>query len=270
MGRILAVANQKGGVGKTTTCINTAASLAACDRRVLVIDLDPQGNATTGCGVDKDTLTVTTREVLMGEAQLNEAITHIERAGFDLLPANGDLTAAEVELMFAPLRERRLGMALENCTQYDYVFIDCPPSLNMLTVNALAAADGVFIPMQCEYFALEGLSALLGTVAKIREVLNADLRIEGLLRTMFDRRNRLSNEVSAQLDQHFGDTLYASVVPRNIRLAEAPSHGIPVLLYDRNSRGAQAYIDVAREMCQREPTPVPAETDVPPARTTTQ
>ncbi|MFQ5487772.1 MAG: ParA family protein [Gammaproteobacteria bacterium] len=253
MSRIIAVANQKGGVGKTTTSVNLSASLAATKRRVLLIDLDPQGNATMGSGVDKNAVEISGCEVLLGECSLSEATVDAEEAGYRLLSANADLTAAEVELMTMPQSERRLQQALELVQgQYDYIFIDCPPSLNMLTVNALVAAQGVIIPMQCEYYALEGLTALLDTIEKIRTTLNFQLQVEGLLRTMFDSRNKLANEVSAQLLSHFGERVYNTIVPRNVRLAEAPSHGLPAMLYDRSSQGARAYLALAGEMLRRE------------------
>ncbi|HIA08283.1 MAG TPA: ParA family protein [Chromatiaceae bacterium] len=252
MARIIAVTNQKGGVGKTTTCVNIGASLASAGRKVLVVDLDPQGNATTGCGIDKHKLAASSCEVLLGDVAAAEAIERVDGAMLDVIGANGDLTAAEVGLMNAPLRERRLRLALEPLADdYDYILIDCPPSLNMLTVNALVAANGVLIPMQCEYYALEGLSALLGTVEQIRGSLNTGLQIDGLLRTMFDRRNKLSTEVSAQLSDHFGDRLFETVIPRNVRLAEAPSYGLPVMMYDSSSKGAHAYLQAAKEMMGR-------------------
>ncbi len=252
MGRILAVANQKGGVGKTTTSVNLAASLAATRRQVLLVDLDPQGNATTGSGVDKHALGRTVHEVLMAGVPLHEVVLPAGEAGYWLAPANADLTAAEVGLLEAEARERRLRQALlPEAGRYDFVIIDCPPALNMLTLNALVAADAVLIPMQCEYYALEGLSALLETIEQVRRVLNPGLRLEGVLRTMYDPRNNLAQDVSAQLVSHFGDRVFRTVVPRNVRLAEAPSHGLPALLYDRHSRGAQAYLALAGEMLRR-------------------
>lgn len=255
MGKIIAITNQKGGVGKTTTSVNLAASLAATKRRVLLIDMDPQGNASMGSGVNKYEIDCSVLDVLLGEVHITTARVRVEPAGFDVVPANGDLTAAEVELLSVEGREQRLRRALQPVVaEYDYILVDCPPSLSMLTVNALGAADVVMIPMQCEYFALEGLSALLGTVEKIRATINPRLEIEGLLRTMFDPRNRLAAEVTEQLSKHFGDKVYRTVIPRNVRLAEAPSHGLPALLYDKASRGAQAYLALAGEMLRRDST----------------
>jgi chromosome partitioning protein len=252
MGKVIAITNQKGGVGKTTTSINLAASLAKTRRRVMLIDIDPQGNATMGSGVNKQANRVTTYEVLIGLEPIEAARVPVE-GGYDLVPANAQLSGAEVELIEIERRERRLRDAIESVrAQYDYILIDCPPALNLLTVNALVAAQSVIIPMQCEYYALEGLTALLNTIRKIRDTLNPQLEIEGLLRTMFDPRNNLDNEVSAQLKQHFGDKLYRTVIPRNIRLAEAPSHGKPVIAYDMQSKGAQAYLALAGEMLRRE------------------
>lgn len=253
MTKTITVANQKGGVGKTTTCVNLAASLAATKRRVLLVDMDPQGNATMGSGIDKNELETSVCDVLLGDNTAAETIHKAPQAGYDLLPANADLTAAEVQLMNKIGRERQLTLALEKVTgNYDYILIDCPPSLNMLTVNALVASNGVVIPMQCEYYALEGLSALLDTIEQIRISVNPQIRLEGLLRTMYDPRNNLSNDVSSELVEHFGDQVYRTVIPRNIRLAEAPSFGQPILQYDKNSRGSMAYLALAGEVIRRD------------------
>ena len=253
MGRIIAIANQKGGVGKTTTCVNLAASLAATRRNVLVVDLDPQGNATMGCGVDKSELEKSVCDVLLEGVAATDVIQPVLGDGLALLPSNQELTLAEVELVSQPEREYRLARALAPIADdYDYILVDCPPSLNMLTVNALTAADGVLIPMQCEYYALEGLTALLGTVEQIRAGANRKLTLFGILRTMFDPRNNLATEVSGQLTQHFGERVFRTVIPRNVRLAEAPSFGKPALYHDKYCRGALAYLALAGEINRRE------------------
>ena len=252
MAKILAIANQKGGVGKTTTTVNLAASLAATKRRVLLIDLDPQGNATMGCGVDKMTLKQTVYHVLLEEKSITEVRVANTCGKFDLIPANRELAGAEVELVDLPHREKRLKSALSSIeADYDFVLIDCPPALNLLTVNGLCAAHAVMIPMQCEYYALEGLSDLVQTIKRVRTSLNPRLEIEGLLRTMFDPRNTLAQQVSEQLQRHFGDKVYRTVIPRNVRLAEAPSYGVPVLYHDKTSKGAQAYLALAGELLRK-------------------
>lgn len=254
MTTVFAVANQKGGVGKTTSSVNLAASLAATRKRVLLIDSDPQGNATSGSGVDKHGVEHTIYDVLVDEVQIEQAIVPTpEASGYDLIAANEDLTAAEVQLLDMKLKEFRLRNALARIkNRYDYILIDCPPSLNMLTVNALTAADSVIVPLQCEYYALEGLTALMNTIEKIRAVLNPKLHIGGILRTMYDPRISLSNDVSNQLIKHFGDKVYRTIIPRNVRLAEAPSHGAPVITYDAKSRGAISYLALAGEILRRE------------------
>jgi len=253
MATVFAIANQKGGVGKTTTSVNLAASLAATRRKVLLLDLDPQGNATMGSGVDKRAVQRSSYDVLMAQATLAEALVRPDELGFDLLPANADLTGAEVGLLEELGRELRLKNALaEVRADYDFIIIDCPPALSMLTVNALVAADAVIVPTQCEYYALEGISALLQTIEKIRKFLNPGLHVDGFLRTMYDPRNNLANQVSQQLLEHFGDRVYRTVIPRNVRLAEAPSHGLPALRYDKSSAGAVAYLALAGELLRRE------------------
>ena len=252
MARIIAIANQKGGVGKTTTAVNLAAALAATPKHVLLVDLDAQGNATMGSGVDKRDLLASTCDVLLGEMLAEDA--RVETAeGYDLLPGNSDLTAAEIELMEAEEREQRLKRALDPLRgRYDFIIIDCPPALSLLTLNALTAADAVLVPMQCEYYALEGLSALMETIDALKARLNPNLEIEGVLRTMFDVRNNLANAVSGELTTHFGDKVFRTIVPRNVRLAEAPSHGQSIVGYDKASRGAVAYLGLAGEVLRRQ------------------
>ncbi|HIQ40893.1 MAG TPA: ParA family protein [Sulfurivirga caldicuralii] len=250
--RVMAVANQKGGVGKTTTAVNLAAALARLDKRVMLVDMDPQGNATVSLGIDKAALEASVYEVLTDEADLTEVIAHRETAGVDVLPANGDLTAAEVDLLEEALGPGRLRAVLASIrADYDAIVIDCPPTLNMLTLNALVAADGVLVPVQCEYFALEGLSALMETIETVQQRLNPGLQIDGLLRTMYDRRNNLANDVSNELVAHFGLKVLTTIVPRNVRLAEAPSYGQSILDYDAHSTGAMAYLALANELSRK-------------------
>ena len=252
MALALAITNQKGGVGKTTTSVNLSASLAAMKRRVLLVDLDPQGNATMGSGVDKSDLDASVYDILVNGLTVSEARIEAESAGFDLLGSNVDLTGAEIELLSMDRREFRLKEALMPVqASYDYIVIDCPPSLSLLTINGLVASDTAMIPMQCEYYALEGLSALINTISRITASLNPSLEVEGIVRTMYDPRNSLTKDVSDQLANHFGGKLYRTVIPRNVRLAEAPSYGLPVLHYDKQSRGARAYLALASELARR-------------------
>jgi len=253
VGKVVAITNQKGGVGKTTTCVNLAAALVATRRKVLLIDLDPQGNATMGSGISKNEVDLSAYDVLVSAATIQEVVQASSAGGYDLIPSNADLTAAEVELLQIENREQCLKKALDPVrNNYDFILIDCPPALNMLTINALTAANSVLIPMQCEYYALEGLSALLNTIKRITGALNPDLCIEGLLRTMYDPRNSLTRDVSDQLLEHFGDKVYRTLIPRNVRLAEAPSYGMPVLKYDDKSSGAKAYLTLAGEILRRQ------------------
>lgn len=252
MSRVIAIANQKGGVGKTTTAVNLAASMAATRRKVLLIDLDPQGNATMGSGIDKYAAKTSAYHLFVENMSVEQVRIHCEDVKYDLIAANSDVTAAEIKLIEVFSRETKLRRALEPIRdQYDYIFIDCPPSLNLLTVNAMAAADSIMVPMQCEYYALEGLTALMDTIEQLAAVVNPDLAIEGILRTMYDPRNRLANDVSEQLKNHFGTKVYRTVIPRNVRLAEAPSFGSPVMYYDKSSTGSKAYLALAGEVIRR-------------------
>lgn len=251
--RVLAVVNQKGGVGKTTTAINLGTGLAAVGLRVLLIDLDPQGNASTGLGLSQASRATTSYDVLMGDASLPEAITHSDVPNLDIIPANVDLSGAELELIDMDNRAERLRRQVHDVRdRYDYIFIDCPPALNLLTVNALVAADSVLVPLQCEFFALEGLSLLLNTIERIRASYNPDLEIHGVVLTMFDRRNNLSGQVASDVREFLGEKVYDTVIPRNVRVSEAPSHGKPALVYDFRCPGSTAYMDLAREVLHRE------------------
>ena len=252
MAKIFCVANQKGGVGKTTTTVNLAAGLAKVGQRVLMIDLDPQGNATMGSGIDKRKLELTVYDVLLESASLGEAKTRAEKAGYDVIGANRELAGAEVDLVALERREKRIKTAIaEVVADYDFILIDCPPSLSMLTLNGLCSAHGVIVPMQCEYFALEGLTDLVNTIKQIHANLNPDLEIIGLLRVMFDPRITLQQQVSDQLKAHFGNKVFDTVIPRNVRLAEAPSYGLPGVVFDPSSKGAQAFVEFAKEMVKR-------------------
>ena len=255
MAKIFCIANQKGGVGKTTTTVNLAAGLAKVGQRVLLVDLDPQGNATMGSGIDKRNLELSVYDVLLESASIQEAAVKADKCGYDVLSANRELAGAEVELVDLEHRDQRLKIALAAVdADYDFVLIDCPPSLSMLTLNGLCSAHGVIVPMQCEYFALEGLTDLVNTIKQVHATLNKDLKIIGLLRVMFDPRITLQQQVSDQLKAHFGDKVFDAVIPRNVRLAEAPSYGLPGVVFDPSAKGSQAYVDFARELVQRAPT----------------
>lgn len=252
MAKIFCIANQKGGVGKTTTAINLAAGLAAQNQRVLLVDLDPQGNATMGSGIDKHDLSESIYQVLIGHSDISKSKIHSESGGYDVVPANRHLAGAEIELVEMDGRELQLKNALEKVSdQYDFILIDCPPALSLLTLNGLCAANGVIVPMQCEYFALEGLSDLVNSIKQVHANLNPDLTIIGLLRVMFDPRTALQQQVSAQLIAHFGDKVFKTIIPRNVRLAEAPSYGLPGVVFDKSSKGAKAYIEFGAEMIER-------------------
>ena len=250
--RILAVANQKGGVGKTTTAVNLGTAMAACRKSVLVVDLDPQGNASTGLGISRNSRVVSSYELLMGEASVKEAVRPSQIPGLDIIPSTEDLSGAELELIGMSRREFRLGDTLHAPNNYDFILIDCPPALGLLTLNALCAADAVLVPLQCEFYALEGLSRLMRTIERVKRAFNPDLEIQGVVLTMFDKRNNLSDMVAADVRSHFGDKVYKTVIPRNVRVSEAPSHGKPVIVYDTACAGSRAYIEFAGELLRRE------------------